>query len=1065
KQYHFIMNYDGSQMAIYINGSLDTSEAFTGSIDTTSNDVYIGQYTSGGNNFDGLIDDIRIYSRALSAAEIEALYYEDGWPLPAAPTGLAAATGNGQVTLTWSPNTELDLSHYVVYQDTTQGFTPTSADSVGKVLPPDTSFTATGLTNDTTYYFKVAAVDESGNYSAATEEVNATPYDPLRVGLVAYYPFSGNANDESGNGNNGTVYGAALEADRFGNAGSAYSFDGVDDVLRIDDFHSWTDSITLSIWTRINAWNTEDNPLFNKHEEFYVKGLGDSTGFYLAGVGIMWVNVVPPLNEWTHVLASYDGTVMKLYVNGALKGDKNLVGTILDSSYPLYIASDEAGAYHYLNGQVDDARIYNRALSEAEIGALYQEGGWLGTATGYITGTGEVAFPGTDIVLNFTSQSGTDTIQVAAFDADPGGTLPANITLVADRYWTITHTGSGTFMVDMTLNLGTGAFDAGEQSAPGNLKLLRRESNGSGEWAAIRSGATAIDSTVTFAGLTGFSQFAIGRWSDTEGPAIANVAATTSPSIGNAITVSATVTDGGGIQSATLYYARGGASSYSQVSMSSPSADTYSGTVPMTAVTPAGVVYYIAAEDSSGNVSRSDTASIQVQYPPGTITSSTAGSAFRYGFPKNKWRLISIPGDIADTSVSSIIQSPLESAPSDETWKIFQYVGPGPDDYAAAGSFASGQSYFLKQVVEEEVHFTLGAGQSVDLTGWSLTLPSRKWRLVSSPYPFPVTVAADQGTFIGPYAYGAFGSGGQEGWSLGQVQDTFRPWGGYIIYNDTDQDQTLELRPPSLAKTLLAKSAEQPVDGWLLEITVEGTHYFDEGNTVGRIQGASEDRDEYDHPEPPYLEGYVSLAMDRPDWSPNSGMSLFTSDVRALDEANGVWDLDLRSRGETGPITLACELQGEVPPGVQVVLLDLAQRQVYDLTAGVPPEAITDYRGELPYHFKVITGTPDYVQGAIEEALAQLPEEFALSQNYPNPFNPSTTIEYALPKPAKVSLRVYNLLGREIAALIDDWQDLGYHEIVWHGRDRAGRSVASGVYFVVLQADGLMLTRKMLLLK
>ena len=112
-----------------------------------------------------------------------------------------------------------------------------------------------------------------------------------------------------------------------------------------------------------------------------------------------------------------------------------------------------------------------------------------------------------------------------------------------------------------------------------------------------------------------------------------------------------------------------------------------------------------------------------------------------------------------------------------------------------------------------------------------------------------------------------------------------------------------------------------------------------------------------------------------------------------------------------------------------------------------------------------MAGALGFVEGAIKEALAQLPEELALSQNYPNPFNPSTTIEYTLPRPARVSLRVYNLLGREIAALVDDWQDLGYHEIVWHGQDRAGRSVASGMYFAVLHAEDQILSRKIVLIK
>ncbi|MQY63289.1 MAG: T9SS type A sorting domain-containing protein [Calditrichaeota bacterium] len=551
---------------------------------------------------------------------------------------------------------------------------------------------------------------------------------------------------------------------------------------------------------------------------------------------------------------------------------------------------------------------------------------------------------------------------------------------------------------------------------------------------------------------------------DVTGPAITNLAAA-SPNVGDNITVTATITDPQGLAAVDLHYARGGSASYSQVNMLSLGANTHSGTIPGSAVTATGVACFITAEDNLGNVSRSDTASIQVGFPSGTLTTSIPGGAFRDGFPKDKWRLISIPGNIADTTVNSIIRAELNSTPSDETWKIFRFTGPEPDDYVAASSFISGESYFLKQVVEEAVHFTLGAGRSVDLTGFTWTIPSHRWHFISSPYPFPVTVAADQGTFIGPYTYGEFGAEGQEGWSMAQVQTTFQPWGGYIIYNNTYQPQALEIKPPGLAKAILPKGTDKPIDGWLLHLTAEGAHYFDAGNTVGRIQGAAEGLDDHDHPEPPYLDGYVSLAMERPDWSPNAGLSRFTSDVRTLDETNGVWDLDLRTRRESGPVAITYEIQGEVPPGSQVVLLDLVRRRAYDLTAGELPEAITNYSEQLPRRLKVIAGTPDYVQATIEEALAQLPEEFALSQNYPNPFNPSTTIEYALPKPARVSLRVYNLLGREIAVLVNDWQDMGYYEIVWQGRDRAGRSVASGVYFAVLQADGHMLTRKMLLLR
>jgi hypothetical protein len=98
-----------------------------------------------------------------------------------------------------------------------------------------------------------------------------------------------------------------------------------------------------------------------------------------------------------------------------------------------------------------------------------------------------------------------------------------------------------------------------------------------------------------------------------------------------------------------------------------------------------------------------------------------------------------------------------------------------------------------------------------------------------------------------------------------------------------------------------------------------------------------------------------------------------------------------------------------------------------------------------------------------------LPEKFALSQNYPNPFNPSTKISYALSVPSVVTLKVFNILGQEVATLFDGTSAAGTFDAVWDGKDNLGRAVASGVYMYKLHATGgsteFLQTRKMLLLK
>jgi hypothetical protein len=107
----------------------------------------------------------------------------------------------------------------------------------------------------------------------------------------------------------------------------------------------------------------------------------------------------------------------------------------------------------------------------------------------------------------------------------------------------------------------------------------------------------------------------------------------------------------------------------------------------------------------------------------------------------------------------------------------------------------------------------------------------------------------------------------------------------------------------------------------------------------------------------------------------------------------------------------------------------------------------------------------DNIATDVPESPPVLPSAYALSQNYPNPSNPTTTITYMLPRRGHVRLSVFNLLGQEVARLVDAEESSGSHGVEWGGNDRYGRAVASGVYFYRLQTAGFTETRKMVLLK
>jgi hypothetical protein len=118
---------------------------------------------------------------------------------------------------------------------------------------------------------------------------------------------------------------------------------------------------------------------------------------------------------------------------------------------------------------------------------------------------------------------------------------------------------------------------------------------------------------------------------------------------------------------------------------------------------------------------------------------------------------------------------------------------------------------------------------------------------------------------------------------------------------------------------------------------------------------------------------------------------------------------------------------------------------------------------------EIILIVPQSVVGV--EQSSEIPREFNLLQNYPNPFNPSTTIRYDLPKASRVSLAIYDILGREVVRLVDIDKPAGYHQAAWNGKNSQGGAVPSGIYIYQIVADAaegkdrFMMVKKSILLK
>jgi len=206
----------------------------------------------------------------------------------------------------------------------------------------------------------------------------------LNEGLIAYYPFNGNANDESGNGNHGLVTGAILTEDRFGNAESAYSFDGDDyiDVGNNDSLNIIQGSFSISVWVKSNDANTGRQAIIEKDlAENNGLMLELNSGYTPAGTVTCWEGydydatseIALSSNIWHHITVAYDGNERKVYINGILRGmDTDSFGSAGSEPLTIGYADWNNNAYtSAFNGVIDEIRIYSRALTEAEIQALY----------------------------------------------------------------------------------------------------------------------------------------------------------------------------------------------------------------------------------------------------------------------------------------------------------------------------------------------------------------------------------------------------------------------------------------------------------------------------------------------------------------------------------------------------------------------------------------------------------------------------------------------------------------------------------------------------------------------
>ncbi len=299
----------------------------------------------------------------------------------AAPITTAIDTTQYTGTVSWSP--------------AGSPFAASTVYTANIALSAKAGFTFNGITANCFTVNGIAATNavNSGNVAVVFPATGAV-VDPLRQGLVGEWLFSGNPNDTSGNGHNGTVNGATPHQDRFGTFASAYDFDGSNDYIDYGD--PADNSLDIGTNATISAWLKLDEapvdgalyPIIGKNEGSNNKwnwsycsnysALGSRPMFHMvtqpAGNYVCANLLTPAVGTWYHLVVIKSGNNYTFYTDGVAAGSYSGATAVSLIEASLRIGNTEA---FFCNGAIDDVRLYNRVLSASEIQALYTEGGWV----------------------------------------------------------------------------------------------------------------------------------------------------------------------------------------------------------------------------------------------------------------------------------------------------------------------------------------------------------------------------------------------------------------------------------------------------------------------------------------------------------------------------------------------------------------------------------------------------------------------------------------------------------------------------------------------------------------
>jgi hypothetical protein len=718
------------------------------------------------------------------------------------------------------------------------------------------------------------------------------------------------------------------------------------------------------------------------------------------------------------------------------------------------------------------ASSLNPAVAKAEVG------GSVLTVRPGISGTTRIIVTATDFFL----ATASDTFQVVTVSQ---GARPSVIGRIPDTTLVLGET----FVRDLN------APPIFSDTTAGGLRYSAVSSNPNVATAQIRSGESILRVNSMSAGNTLVTVTTANRNNLTASTSfIVSVALSQPPVIthtlrgpvplGQPVEIVAMITDDrdttrAALPSDTLHYRKAGVRNFTAVPMQVDANDEtlFRATIPDSVITSRGVEYFITAADHDSIPSKSRwpaslvspagfaSLSVRTASPEGLVNPASQPA----GNVPNAYRIISVPIAMDNPDARAILEDDLGQYDR-KKWRVFEWLQPNQPSGApqraeppdASITLKPGKGVWLITREGGTVDTGPGAGQSVP-THEPYAIPLHlEWNLIGNPFDFPIPIRnlrLNKQDVMDPDSLELIRFDGN--WDFTAVTE-IQPFEGYTI--EIERSDTLYIDPiiypvPRAITKPLTPAKSQDIT-WSIRILTQVQQALDLETVAGVSPISSREWDHMDRPEPPGVGEYVSVYFSHPEWERLS--KKYRTDYRP-ESAGDEWDFEIETnlRDE---VKLTFEDIDSVPAEYDVWLVD----ETLKISRDLRQNNTYSVAGRGAENHKQLTLVVSK-RGDFDEKYAEyqvVPDAFALSQNFPNPFNPSTTIRYSLPKAERVTLKVYNLLGKEVVTLLDNEQkDAGYHVAIWNGRDAAGKGVGSGVYFVHMRAGNFVQTRKMVLVE